>query len=175
MPRRRRDPPPTAEPRSYSARARGEPVDAAAVEAAARAAHAHDFASAFPDGFDTLVGERGVRLSGGQTQRVAIARALLAKPRILLFDEATSALDAESEALVQEAIDVLCVGRTSLTVAHRLSTVVGADVIALVQGGRIVDSGPHAALLDRCEGYANLVRKQLRGVESAGSLDKLAG
>ena len=116
-----------------------------------------------------------MRLSGGQTQRVAIARALLAKPRILLFDEATSALDAESEALVQEAIDVLCVGRTSLTVAHRLSTVVGADVIALVQGGRIVDSGPHAALLDRCEGYANLVRKQLRGVESAGSLDKLAG
>ena len=116
------------------------------------------------------VGERGVRLSGGQTQRVAIARALLAAPRLLLFDEATSALDAESEALVQDAIDALCVGRTSISVAHRLSTVVNADLIALVQGGRVIGSGRHDALLRDCAEYANLVRRQLRAADSSASL-----
>ena len=116
------------------------------------------------------VGERGVRLSGGQTQRVAIARALLAAPRLLLFDEATSALDAESEALVQDAIDALCVGRTSISVAHRLSTVVNADLIALVQGGRVIGSGTHDALLRDCAVYANLVRRQLRAADSSASL-----
>ena len=155
---------------AYASRARGLAVDDAAVEAAARAAHAFDFTTAFPDGFETTVGERGVRLSGGQTQRVAIARALLAAPRLLLFDEATSALDAESEALVQDAIDALCVGRTSISVAHRLSTVVNADVIALVQGGRVLGSGTHDVLLRDCPEYANLVRRQLRAADSSASL-----
>ena len=155
---------------AYASRARGLRTDDAAVEAAAKAAHAYDFATAFPDGFETAVGERGVRLSGGQTQRVAIARALLAAPRLLLFDEATSALDAESEALVQDAIDALCVGRTSISVAHRLSTVVNADLIALVQGGRVIGSGTHDSLLRDCAEYANLVRRQLRAADSSASL-----
>ena len=155
---------------AYASRARGLAVDDVAVTAAAKAAHAYDFATAFPDGFETAVGERGVRLSGGQTQRVAIARALLAAPRLLLFDEATSALDAESEALVQDAIDALCVGRTSISVAHRLSTVVNADLIALVQGGRVLGSGTHDVLLRDCAEYANLVRRQLRAADSSASL-----
>ena len=155
---------------AYASRARGLAVDDVAVDAAAKAAHAYDFATAFPDGFETAVGERGVRLSGGQTQRVAIARALLAAPRLLLFDEATSALDAESEALVQDAIDALCVGRTSISVAHRLSTVVNADLIALVQGGRVIGSGTHDVLLRDCAEYANLVRRQLRAADSSASL-----
>jgi ATP-binding cassette subfamily B protein len=147
---------------AYSALVRGAPrPDMDAVVAAAKAANAHVFTQAFPDGYDSLVGERGVRLSGGQTQRVCIARALLAKPRILLFDEATSALDAESEAVVQAAIDELCVGRTSLTVAHRLSTIVHSDVIALVANGVVLRAGAHDALLADCPEYADLVRKQL--------------
>ncbi|KAH8073053.1 ATPase [Aureococcus anophagefferens] len=147
---------------AYSALVRGAPrPDMDAVIAAAKAANAHVFTQAFPDGYDSLVGERGVRLSGGQTQRVCIARALLAKPRILLFDEATSALDAESEAVVQAAIDELCVGRTSLTVAHRLSTIVHSDVIALVANGVVLRAGAHDALLQECSEYADLVRKQL--------------
>lgn len=130
------------------------------VEAAAKAANAHDFIQSFPEGYDTLVGERGVRLSGGQKQRVAIARALLKDPRILVLDEATSALDAESEALVQEALDRLMQGRTTLIIAHRLSTVMGADRVVVLDGGRIVESGHHRELITHDGVYRRLVEKQ---------------
>jgi ATP-binding cassette subfamily B protein len=116
---------------------------------------------AFPDGLATKVGERGQQLSGGQKQRIAIARALLKDPRILLLDEATSALDAESEALVQEALTRLMRGRTSVVIAHRLSTVVGADRVVVVEGGQIAEEGAHAALLGRRGVYARLVERQV--------------
>jgi len=132
----------------------------AEVEAAARAANAHEFISAFPDGYDTLVGERGVRLSGGQKQRVAIARALLKDPRLLILDEATSALDAESEHLVQEALDRLMEGRTTLVIAHRLSTVKAADRVAVIESGVAVEQGTHAQLLERDGLYKRLVERQ---------------
>lgn len=119
----------------------------AEVEVAARAANAHDFIVALPDGYDTEVGERAVKLSGGQAQRVAIARAILRDPRILILDEATSALDTASEALVQEALDRLMQGRTSLVIAHRLSTVANADRIVVLDEGRIAEQGPPAELL----------------------------
>jgi len=128
---------------------------------AGKLANAHDFIMSFPDGYNTIVGERGVRLSGGQKQRVAIARALLANPRILLLDEATSALDAESEMLVQDAINKLMVNRTVIIIAHRLSTVKDADVIAVFDKGKIVDKGRHEELLQTSKVYSNLVRKQL--------------
>ncbi|KCV67740.1 hypothetical protein H696_05849 [Fonticula alba] len=131
---------------------------------AARQANAHDFISAFPQGYDTLVGERGVRLSGGQKQRIAIARALLMNPRILLLDEATSALDAESEFQVQEAIDRAMESRTVLVIAHRLSTVKNADAILVLQGGKIVERGTHDQLIARRKGvYRGLVLRQLQG------------
>jgi ABC-type multidrug transport system fused ATPase/permease subunit len=118
----------------------------------------------FPDGLATKVGERGQQLSGGQKQRIAIARALLKDPRILLLDEATSALDAESEALVQDALTRLMKGRTSVVIAHRLSTVIGADRVVVVDGGEVAESGTHAELLARGGVYARLVEKQvLRG------------
>jgi ATP-binding cassette subfamily B protein len=130
------------------------------VESAARAANAHGFIGGFPQGYDTLVGERGVQLSGGQKQRVAIARAVLKDPRVLVLDEATSALDAESEHLVKEALDRLMEGRTTLIIAHRLSTVMGADRVLVLDGGRIVQSGAHADLV-REEGlYRRLVERQ---------------
>ena len=116
------------------------------VERASQAANAHDFIVGLPDGYDTVVGERGTRLSGGQRQRVAIARALLRDPPILVFDEATSALDAESERLVQEAVDHLLAGRTVLVIAHRLSTVQRADQILVIDEGRIVERGDHESL-----------------------------
>ncbi len=116
------------------------------VERAARAANAHDFIVGLPDGYDTVVGERGTRLSGGQRQRLAIARSILRDPPILVFDEATSALDAESERLVQEAVDHLLVGRTVLVIAHRLSTVQRADQILVIDEGRIVERGDHESL-----------------------------
>jgi subfamily B ATP-binding cassette protein MsbA len=130
------------------------------VIAAAQAAAAHEFIAAMPDGYATLVGPGGGRLSGGQRQRVALARALLRDPRILLLDEATSALDAESEALVQEALIRLRRGRTTIVVAHRLSTVRDADLVVALADGQVVEQGTHADLLDHDGLYARLVRTQ---------------
>ena len=131
------------------------------IQQAAREANAHDFIAALPDGYDTLVGPRGTKLSGGQRQRIAIARAILANPRILLLDEATSALDAESERLVNEALERLMRGRTSLVIAHRLSTVRHADRILVFNHGQIVESGSHDELIARDGTYRLLVETQL--------------
>jgi ABC-type multidrug transport system fused ATPase/permease subunit len=131
------------------------------LASACRSANADRFIVEFPDGYDTVVGERGVQLSGGQRQRVAIARALLADPRILILDEATSSLDAESEALVQEALDRLMEGRTTLVIAHRLSTVRDADRLIVIAGGRIVEQGDHDELVRENGVYARLYAKQL--------------
>ncbi|MGR3496970.1 ABC transporter transmembrane domain-containing protein [Citreimonas sp.] len=130
------------------------------VEAAARAAAAHDFVTALPDGYDTYLGERGVMLSGGQKQRIAIARAILRDAPVLLLDEATSALDAESERAVQTAVDRLAQGRTTIIVAHRLATVKKADRIVVMDGGRIVASGSHDRLVEQDGLYARLARLQ---------------
>ena len=135
----------------------------AAVEAAAAAANAREFVQDFPDGFETLVGERGVRLSGGQKQRIAIARALLKDPAVLVLDEATSALDAESEHLVQEALDRLMTGRTTLVIAHRLSTVRDADRVVVLDGGRVAEEGSHNELLEMNGLYRKLVERQFAG------------
>lgn len=132
----------------------------AALIDAARAANAHEFISELPDGYETIVGERGLRLSGGQRQRVAIARALLKDPRILLLDEATSSLDSVSERLVQEALERLMQGRTTVIIAHRLSTVQVADRIAVLEKGRLIELGDHAALLARSGLYARLWKMQ---------------
>lgn len=133
------------------------------VTAAARQAHAHDFIAAFPQGYETVVGERGVQLSGGQKQRIAIARALLRDPVILILDEATSALDAASERLVQHALDTLMQGRTTIIIAHRLSTIAKADRIVVMEEGRICQQGTQAALSAQPEGlYARLVRHQMQ-------------
>jgi len=132
----------------------------AEVEAAARAAAAHDFLTALPQGYDTFLGERGVMLSGGQKQRVAIARAILRDAPVLLMDEATSALDAESERAVQQAVERLAAGRTTLIVAHRLATVRKADRILVFEAGRIVAEGSHDALVAQGGLYARLARLQ---------------
>ncbi|MEM7525331.1 MAG: ATP-binding cassette domain-containing protein, partial [Pseudomonadota bacterium] len=137
------------------------------VEAAAQAAAAHDFIAALPEGYDSFVGERGVMLSGGQKQRIAIARAILRDAPILLLDEATSALDAESERLVQKAVAALSEGRTTLVIAHRLATVKQADRIIVMEGGRIVASGPHDALVEEGGLYARLARLQFTEGEAA--------
>ncbi len=137
------------------------------VVAAATAANADVFVREFPDGYDTLVGERGVTLSGGQRQRIAIARALLKNPRILILDEATSSLDSESEALVQTALERLMRGRTTFVIAHRLSTIVGADRIVVINGGRVVETGDHRTLLARGGLYRDLYETQFRSVTNA--------
>jgi subfamily B ATP-binding cassette protein MsbA len=132
------------------------------IERAARAANAHEFILELPQGYDTVLGERGTRLSGGQRQRLAIARALLVDPPILILDEATSALDTESERLVQEAVDRLLEGRTVFVIAHRLSTVVNADVILVLDRGRIVERGTHGELLAERGAYFRLHALQFR-------------
>ena len=140
----------------------------AEIEAAAKAAHAHEFIAQLPEGYRTEVGERGITLSGGQRQRIAIARAILRDAPILLLDEATSALDAESEKLVQEALEGLMKQRTTLVIAHRLATVLKADRILVMDGGRIVEQGSHAALVKKKGLYARLARMQF---EAGGTFE----
>jgi ATP-binding cassette, subfamily B, bacterial len=138
-----------------------EATDAELVAAAA-AAHIADFIATLPDGYDTVVGERGHKLSGGERQRLALARVLLKDPRILILDEATSSLDSESEAAIQAALVTVMRGRTSLVIAHRLSTILAADVIFVVDGGRVVETGRHAELLARGGLYSRLYRTQFK-------------
>ena len=135
----------------------------AQIRVAAEAAHVLEFADALPQGFDTLVGERGVKLSGGQRQRVAIARAVLRDAPVLLLDEATSALDSESEAHIQDALWRMMEGRTAIVVAHRLSTVAGMDRLVVLDRGRVSEEGSHVELLARGGGYAQLWQRQSGG------------
>jgi len=135
----------------------------AVVESAAKAAHIHNFISATPKGYDTMVGERGLKLSGGEKQRVAIARTLLKNPPVLIFDEATSALDSANERAIQAELRAVSQGKTALVIAHRLSTVVDAHEIVVLEGGRVVERGPHAELLARGGRYAQMWRLQQSG------------
>ena len=137
------------------------------VEAAAKAAHVHNFIAATPKGYDTMVGERGLKLSGGEKQRVAIARTLLKNPPILIFDEATSALDSANERAIQAELKSAAAGKTALVIAHRLSTVVDAHEIVVLDAGRIVERGAHAELLARDGRYAEMWRLQQSGKDAA--------
>jgi ATP-binding cassette subfamily B protein len=130
------------------------------IEAACKAANIHDFIIELPDGYDTIVGERGYRLSGGEKQRLAIARVILKDPRVLVLDEATSHLDSQSEALIQDALKTVMVGRTSIVIAHRLSTILAADLILVMDRGRIVEQGRHGDLLAKGGLYAQLYETQ---------------
>ena len=140
------------------------------IEAVARAAHAHEFICNLPNGYRTLVGERGFQLSGGQRQRIAIARALLRDPPILILDEATSALDTESERVIQDAIKKLLEGRTVFVIAHRLSTVQRADQILVMDEGRIVGRGTHASLVAESGLYRRLYELQFEDAGATGNL-----
>jgi ATP-binding cassette, subfamily B, heavy metal transporter len=140
----------------------------AEVEAAARAAHIHDFIVSTPKGYDAIVGERGLKLSGGEKQRVAIARTLLKNPPILIFDEATSALDSANERAIQAELRSAAQGKTALVIAHRLSTVVDAHCIIVLEQGRLVESGTHAELLARGGRYAQMWRLQQSEPGAAG-------
>jgi ATP-binding cassette subfamily B protein len=143
----------------------------AELEAAARMAAIHDRIMELPAGYDTVVGERGYRLSGGEKQRIALARVLLKDPRILILDEATSALDTRSERLIQQAIERTMQGRTTLAIAHRLSTILRADLILVYERGRIVERGTHAELLARGGAYALLYREQFASADDRTAQD----
>jgi len=134
------------------------------LDFACRAANIYDFISKLPDGYDTIVGNRGLKLSGGEKQRISIARVILKDPKILILDEATSSLDSISENSIQTALDTLMIGRTSLVIAHRLSTVLAADQIMVLQDGTIQDEGTHDELLERSERYRELYETQFRRV-----------
>ena len=131
--------------------------------ASPKAAFIHDRIQELPEGYDTVVGERGYKLSGGEKQRLAIARVVLKDPKILILDEATSSLDTTSERLVQSALEPLMKGRTTIAIAHRLSTILSADVIFVLDRGRIVEQGTHEELLDRGGLYARVYEQQFRG------------
>jgi ATP-binding cassette subfamily B protein len=137
------------------------------IEAAARAANIHDFVVGLPDGYDTIVGERGYRLSGGEKQRIALARVILKDPRILVLDEATSHLDSESESLIQDALTRVMAKRTSIVIAHRLSTILAADLILVLDRGQIVERGTHEQLLAQAGLYAHLDETQFRRAAGA--------
>ena len=136
------------------------------VEAAAKAANAHDFIMQLPNGYETMLGDRGMNISGGQRQRISIARAILKNPQILILDEATSALDTESERVVQEALDRLMVGRTSFVIAHRLSTIKNADKIMVLEKGQLIEQGTHDELMAMDGLYAHLYKIQYRSKEA---------
>jgi ATP-binding cassette, subfamily B, heavy metal transporter len=149
---------------------RPEASDAEVVEAA-RAAHIHDFIESLPAKYETMVGERGLKLSGGEKQRVAIARALLKNPRILIFDEATSALDSRAEKAIQAELERISQGRTTLVIAHRLSTVMDADAILVLQHGRIVERGTHVQLIEEKGEYARMWALQQQAAEARARLE----
>ncbi|MDW8148623.1 MAG: ATP-binding cassette domain-containing protein [Roseiflexaceae bacterium] len=147
----------------------------AEVEAAARAAQAHEFIVALPNGYNTIIGERGIGLSGGQKQRIAIARALLRDPRILILDDSTSSVDAETEYQIQLALERLMEGRTSFVIAQRISTVRRADLILLLDNGRIVAQGTHEELLASSALYGEIIDSQFGGVREAAEMVEVEG
>src|SRR6185503_4278755 len=152
---------------------RTEASDAEVIQAA-RAAHIHDFIESLPAKYETMVGERGLKLSGGEKQRVAIARALLKNPRILIFDEATSALDSRAEKAIQAELERIAEGRTTLVIAHRLSTVMDADQILVLSQGRVVERGTHAQLLDAQGEYARMWALQQEQARAVAVLEQTA-